>query len=92
MVTTPRLPLDPREESGLRDDGRSLTPAKSPETLPPAKGARKLVESGVGLREEEEKDKARLDFGLWEEVIDGDIRLVSAKVEAVVATSIAGKP
>lgn len=50
------------------------------------------MESGAVLREEDEKDKARFDLPLWEEVINGDTRLVSAKLEAVVATSMAGKP
>lgn len=88
MVTTPLFPLDPRKESGLREEGRSFTPEKSPETLPPANGMRKLVESGVVLREEDDKDKVRFDFPLWEEVINGDIRLESEKLEAVVATSM----
>lgn len=43
------------------------------------------MESGAVLREEDEKDKARFDLPLWEEVINGDTRLVSAKLEAVVA-------
>lgn len=34
-------------------------------------------------------DKVLFDFPLWEEVINGDIRLVRAKLEAVVATSMA---
>lgn len=44
MVTTPRLGLEPRDDTGLREEGRSLWPEKSEVTLPPAKGERKLEE------------------------------------------------
>lgn len=44
MVTTPRLGLEERGASGLRQGGRILSPVKSPETLPPVNGYRKLVD------------------------------------------------
>ena len=42
IVTTPRLGREVDEE---RESGRSLLPEKSPKTLPPTKGERKLVEN-----------------------------------------------
>lgn len=44
MLTTPRLGLEEEGPFGLREWGRILSPAKSPETLPPVNGDRKLVD------------------------------------------------
>lgn len=44
MVTTPRLGLELREISGLREDGRNMGPEKPEKRLPAANGATKLVE------------------------------------------------
>lgn len=44
MVTTPRLALEVKGACGFRQLGLILIPAKSPETLPPVKGDKKLVD------------------------------------------------
>lgn len=44
MVTTPRLGVEEEGALGLREWGRILSPVKSPETLPPVNGDRKLVD------------------------------------------------
>lgn len=81
MVITPRLPLERGKYAGLRDDGRSLWPEKSAETLPPEKGARKLVEKeALG----EKEDELRMGFT----AMGGDSKgRWSAKLEAVVTTA-----
>jgi hypothetical protein len=82
MVTTPRLPLDAR----LRDKGRSLWPEKSAETLPPAKGGRKLVErEALG----EKEVKTRLGLAVREVMGGANMGRWSAKLGALVANSIA---
>lgn len=50
MVTTPNLPLERGKDARLKNDGWSLWPEKSVETLPtetplPEKGERKFEES-----------------------------------------------
>lgn len=50
MVTTPNLPLERGKDARLKNDGWSLWPEKSAETLPPEtplpeKGERKFEES-----------------------------------------------
>ncbi len=62
MVTTPRLGLEPRYDAGLREEGRSLRPERSEETLPPAKGERKLEEREALRGEQDDIVWMRLGF------------------------------
>lgn len=62
MVTTPRFDLEPRDDAGLREEGRSLWPEKSEVTLVPAKGERKLVEREALRGEQDDVVWMRLGF------------------------------
>lgn len=83
------MPLESRNDAGFRQEGRSFWPANRLEPLPPAKGATKLVERDVLTDAVEEQFTARIGFLVGEETGDAKIGLLSAKLEATVATSIA---
>ena len=91
IVTTPRLPLEPRNDAGLRDEGRSLWPAKGLEALlAAAKGATNSVERDALAEEEEEAEeqlRARKGASTLEEDGKASMGLWSAKLEAAVATT-----
>ena len=77
IVTTPRFPLEVElEELSIREAGRILRPAKSPETLPPTNGERKVV-GGDSLRQDGEAGKVRVVFSL--------IRVGGNRMEAIAA-------
>ena len=91
IVTTPRLALEPPNEAGLREEGRSLWPAKWLEALLiPEQGATKLVDREV-LTEVEEL-VALIGVTVRDEDGNAIIGLLSAKLEAAVATSMVSEP
>ena len=89
MVTTPRLALERGNDAGLSELGRSLCPEKSEETLPPAKEPTKLVDREARKEEGDDVVWARIEPGAREGAGSAIVRAWSAKLEAVVATSIA---
>ena len=91
-MTTPRLALEPPNEAGLREEGRSLKPEKWLEALLiKARGAMKLVERDV-LTEEVDELMARIGVTVRDDDGNAIIGLLSAKLEAVVATSMVSEP
>lgn len=86
IVTTPLLPVEPRNDAGLREEGRSLWPEKRlEELLIAAEGGAKSVEREVRM-------EARIGVMVRDDE-DGNtsIGFFTAKLKAVlaVATSMA---
>jgi len=80
--------LEPPNDAGLREEGRSLWPEKWLEALLiPEQGATKLVDREV-LTEEVEELVALIGVTVRDEDGNAIIGLLSAKQEAVVATSM----
>lgn len=75
MVTTPRLGLEPRNDAGLRLEGRSLWPENSEEMLVPAKGERKLVEREALGRVGDDVVWVRLELRARRVVGDANMRV-----------------